>query len=121
MQEEFARRAEETGNELLARIGIGINTGYAVSGNIGSQEKLEYTVIGDAVNVASRLNGLAQSGETIISVTVRDAVAAPLNLEPRPPQKVKGKSEPIETFRVLSVGEPAVGPETSVDVQPKAG
>jgi adenylate cyclase len=106
MQEEFAKRAEETGNAMLARIGIGINTGYAVSGNIGSQEKLEYTVIGDAVNVASRLNGLAAAGETIISVTTRDAVPAPLDLEKRPPQKVKGKAEPIATFRVKGIKGP---------------
>ena len=76
-----------------------------MSGNIGSTGKMEYTVIGDNVNVGARLNGLAAAGETIISKNTLELVDDLISVEPLPPQKVKGKSEPVEVFRVLSVKE----------------
>ena len=64
--EEFNRtRAAE--NQPPIRIGIGINTGNVITGSIGSTRALQYTAIGDAMNVASRLVNVASSGEIIIS------------------------------------------------------
>jgi len=103
MQAEFATEAKIQNNEVLAKVGIGINAGPVVSGNIGSQDKVEYTVIGDTVNVASRLNGLAKSGETVVSKAVADAIGDKLTVKPLPPQKVKGKTELQEVFKVTAI------------------
>ncbi len=101
------REAGREGNPLLTSVGIGINSGVVVSGNIGSTGKMEYTVIGDDVNVGARLNGLAAAGEIIISKKTLELAGSRVVAAPLPPQKVKGKSEPVESFRVLSLEERA--------------
>ena len=60
-------------NPLLAQVGIGVNSGVAVAGDLGSEVKRQYSVIGDCVNVASRINALAAGGKTIISRSTREA------------------------------------------------
>jgi adenylate cyclase len=96
-------KASKNDNKLLVSVGIGIDSGVIVSGNIGSQVKMEYTVIGDTVNVASRLNGLAGPGEVIISNSVYEQLSDIITVEALPPQEIKGKTELVKTFKVLSL------------------
>ena len=104
MQKAFFEK-HENGNDLLQSVGIGINSGVVVSGNIGSQNRMEYTVIGESVNLAAHLYRLANPGEIIISKSVYDHLKEMLEVEPLPPQYIKGKSEPVETFRLLVIRE----------------
>ena len=95
--------AARNGNPLLASVGIGINTGVAVAGNIGSQVKMEYTVIGDTVNLTSRINGLARAGEIIISQPVLDGLPDRLETTPMAAQKIKGKTETVSLYRLKGI------------------
>lgn len=102
--EEFNRTRANNGQEEV-RIGIGINTGPVIAGAIGSSRTLQYTVIGDAVNVAARLCGVAKSNEIIISPSTMNHAGIHIIAEPREPVQVKGKAEPIQIWNVTGVRE----------------
>ncbi len=83
------------------QIGIGINTGEVVAGYIGSSRTMSYSVIGDTVNIASRLCSAARPGEIIISEFTRHMVGDQFHTRERPPVNAKGKRNAIKAFAVL--------------------
>jgi adenylate cyclase len=99
---EFNRVRQAEGFSQL-QIGIGINTGRVITGMVGSSKSLQYTAIGDAMNVASRLVSQAKAGEIIISDVTYSRIYDRIDAIPLPPVKVKGKAEPLQIFRVTGL------------------
>jgi len=108
------KKASGGGNVLLGAVGISIDTGEVVAGNIGTQEKMEYTVIGDSVNSASRLNGLAGPGEVIISQAVFQTMGVLVDAEPLGPRQIKGVSEAVISYRLKSIRKAVVSDATRI-------
>ncbi|MBV8155609.1 MAG: adenylate/guanylate cyclase domain-containing protein [Candidatus Eremiobacteraeota bacterium] len=95
-------------------VGMGINTGEVVMGNLGASSRMNYTVIGDNVNVAARLYNVAKGGEIIISETTYAECSAIVEVDEREPVAVKGKTRPIAIYNVKGLkksGAPSTPPE----------
>lgn len=82
-------------------IGIGVNTGDAVIGNVGSENRKNYTVIGDSVNVAGRLQQLAEGGEIIIGEKTYDLTKDQFNYLEMNPIKVKNRIKPVTCYKLI--------------------
>jgi class 3 adenylate cyclase len=95
-----------TGDTQSLGMGIGINTGTVIAGTVGGGGRLEYTVVGDAVNVAQRLQADAAAGEVLATAATIAAVPG-FPVEPVGPRQVKGRKESVEVYRVLGPGPDA--------------
>jgi class 3 adenylate cyclase len=84
-------------------LGIGLSTGEVAAALLGSDERVEYTVVGDTVNLSQRLQDLARpAGTTVLSGATVEALSQPPVLEPMGDQFVKGRETPIEAYRMQS-------------------
>jgi class 3 adenylate cyclase len=81
-------------------VGIGINTGVVTAGNIGSPRRLDYTVMGDSVNIASRLVAHAPAGQIFISQSTAAELGEKFQLVSLPALRLKGRKERVSIFRV---------------------
>jgi adenylate cyclase len=103
---DMQKRMESLNKELKAEgfnpieIGIGLNTGVATVGYIGSEQRSEYTAIGDTVNLASRLQSNAKGSQILISEATAKAAEQTLSLAPQPPLKVKNRVQPVSLFEL---------------------
>jgi adenylate cyclase len=98
--EEWNRSRQAKGEPAI-HIGIGINTGNVVAGYLGSSKALEYTVIGDVVNTASRLCSVAQAGEIIISRSTYEVVQDYFDTHEMSPTLVKNKAQALHVYKVI--------------------
>jgi adenylate cyclase len=108
IQEEMARLGREKEmRDVSFQVGVGVNSGEIVAGNLGSPKRMEYTVIGDNVNIAARLTSIAKGGEILISKQTYESIEenGRLKVAERGKVPVKGKKVEIIIYNVLSFDE----------------
>jgi len=97
---EVFNRERSARNLPPVEMGIGINTGAVIAGNIGSAARMEYTVIGDSVNIAARLQGLARPGEILISQATYLQVSDRVKATAMETMTLKGKTRTVAVYRL---------------------
>jgi len=99
---ELCQKWEKEGMKKIG-IGMGVNTGDVVIGNMGSQNFSDYTVIGDNVNLAARLEENAKAGQILISQSTYDEIKDIVKVRKMEPLHVKGKEKAIQVYEVLEI------------------
>ncbi|MBK8080615.1 MAG: AAA family ATPase [Saprospiraceae bacterium] len=110
---EYALRAaldmmialEEFNNQHQTNLGLhfGINTGVVISGGVGSTERQQYSVMGDAVNLAARLEGASVTGEILVGLETYRLTSGLFDFEDYAPIFVKGKTNPVSLYRLIGL------------------
>jgi class 3 adenylate cyclase/DNA-binding NarL/FixJ family response regulator len=102
LQNEINVRWESEGRPAFG-LGIGLSTGEVAAALLGSEERLEYTLVGDTVNLTQRLQQLASAGETVISGPTKSALTLDLDTVELDAQLVKGRDTPVVAYKILAL------------------
>jgi class 3 adenylate cyclase/ActR/RegA family two-component response regulator len=99
-------------------LGIGLSTGEVAAALLGSEERLEYTLVGDTVNLTQRLQQLASAGETVISEPTKNALSLDVDTIELDAQLVKGRDTPVVSFKILALAreEPSFSSATEGEI-----
>ena len=106
---EFDRSRQQRGLNTI-QMGVGIHSGPVVAGTVGARQRVEYSVIGDTVNTAARIESQTKGFQVLISRVTYEAVRDIVEVVALEPVKVKGKAEPVEIFEVRSVIDGSLQP-----------
>src|SRR5712691_3070092 len=108
LQEELVRfnqsQRQQKTVDLQMRMRIGINTGEVLAGRVGAGQAGQYTVMGDAVNLASRLEHAARVGHVLVGETTHRFTRHVIRYVALPPIAIRGKAEPVQTYEVVGLG-----------------
>lgn len=104
MRSAFGGMIAERPPQERLRLRIGLNTGPVVAGLIGSRQRMEYTALGDTVNVAARLEEAAEPGQILIGPRTMEIVGRKFLIQPQGAIALKGKAVPVEAFEVVGAG-----------------
>ncbi|MBM3464310.1 MAG: HAMP domain-containing protein [Armatimonadetes bacterium] len=117
MQSDLDALRQRTGNPHLAglRMGIGINTGVAVEGNIGAEDRMKFTVVGDTINVASRIQDRSKESKhtcVLVSQETFDELGQEFDADFMGNEMLKGKATPVGIWEIIGVREAAAAQQT---------
>jgi adenylate cyclase len=106
IQDAVTRLEIPTMEGLRLHVGIGITSGESIAGNVGSERRMHYTVVGDPVNVASRLQAAAGPGQILVDESTHDAVRDLVSSQDLGSLRLAGKSKWVRAFNVLALKSP---------------
>jgi class 3 adenylate cyclase/ActR/RegA family two-component response regulator len=102
-------------------LGLGLSSGEAAAALLGSAERLEYTLVGDTVNLSQRLQQFAAAGETVLSEATLRALSRPVDTMPLGARMVKGRDTPVTAYKIIHLAAGSGAPARTTEMTTRTG